>query len=105
MTVTERTPPLLPGGPVGEPRTALLVGDPRRRACPARGLGRVRGLTDPGARLWLRWWPDAEAAARVARRGVSAGRHRMVRVIRDYSMVDRAEAPQYYPPVSTPEVG
>jgi hypothetical protein len=26
-------------------------------------------------------------------------RHRRVRIIRDYGMADRREAPQYYPPV------
>jgi hypothetical protein len=29
-------------------------------------------------------------------------RCRAVRVIRDYGMYDRAEAPQYYPPQETP---
>lgn len=36
-------------------------------------------------------WPVAALAEKV--------RHRRVRVIRDYGMFDRAEAPQYYPPL------
>jgi heme-degrading monooxygenase HmoA len=41
------------------------------------------------------WRYPADAA-----RGVANDiRHRAIRVIRDYGMFDRAEAPQYYPPV------
>jgi len=44
---------------------------------------------------------DAAAAkAYPLKSGVDA-RHRIIRVIRDYGMSDRAEAPQYYPPVPT----
>lgn len=53
-------------------------------------------ITRPGNGLYLRSWPDltsAEAGIRSA-----AGRHRVVRVIRDYGMFARAEAPQYFPP-------
>jgi heme-degrading monooxygenase HmoA len=42
-------------------------------------------------------WPLAELAENV--------RHRRVRVIRDYGMFDRAEAPQYYPPVARDRPG
>jgi heme-degrading monooxygenase HmoA len=54
----------------------------------------------PGKFLLLTSWRDPEAAA-----GWPAGplasnvRHRRIRVIRDYGMFDRTEAPQYYPPV------
>jgi heme-degrading monooxygenase HmoA len=46
-------------------------------------------------------WQD-EAAARAWQPQAPDGttpRHREVRVIRDYGMHDRREAPQYYPPV------
>lgn len=53
-------------------------------------------ITSPGNALYLRSWPDlASAEAGIA--GAS-GRHRVVRVIRDYGMFARAEAPQYFPP-------
>ena len=51
-------------------------------------------------------WRDAEAAAAwqsppgIA--GAGRARHRRVRVIRDYGLADRREAPQYYPDVTRP---
>jgi heme-degrading monooxygenase HmoA len=52
-------------------------------------------ITQPGNGLYLRSWPDLTAAEA----GISeaTGRHRVVRVIRDYGMFARAEAPQYFP--------
>ena len=51
-------------------------------------------LYNPGKRLLLASWRDAAPPP-------PGGplRHRQVRVIRDYGMADRREAPQYYPPV------
>jgi heme-degrading monooxygenase HmoA len=57
-------------------------------------------ITRPGNALYLRSWPDL-ASAETGIRGVS-GRHRLVRVIRDYGMRARAEAPQYFPPANAP---
>jgi heme-degrading monooxygenase HmoA len=52
-------------------------------------------ITRPGNGLYLRSWRDlAGAEAGIA--GI-AGRHRVVRVIRDYGMFSRTEAPQYFP--------
>jgi heme-degrading monooxygenase HmoA len=58
-------------------------------------------LNTPGNFVHLVSWLDALAAAawkpgRVAGEGLT---HRSVRIIRDYGMFDRHEAPQYYPPV------
>jgi heme-degrading monooxygenase HmoA len=54
-----------------------------------------------GEFVLLTSWLDAAAAkACPLKSGVDA-RHRIIRVIRDYGMSDRAEAPQYYPPVPT----
>jgi heme-degrading monooxygenase HmoA len=58
-------------------------------------------ITNPGKLLLLVSWKDAAAAAAwrltiPARREL---RHRQVRIIRDYGMLDRREAPQFYPPV------
>lgn len=57
-------------------------------------------ITNPGKRLLLAAWQDA-AASRWQPKALPAGalRHRRVRIIRDYGMSDRREAPQYYPPV------
>jgi heme-degrading monooxygenase HmoA len=53
-------------------------------------------ITRPGNGLYIRSWPDlASAEAGISGR---PGRHRVVRVIRDYGMFERAEAPQYFPP-------
>ena len=54
-------------------------------------------ITTPGRTLLLQSWPDTEMAN--AALTDTPGRHRVVRVIRDYGMRDRAEAPQYFPPV------
>src|SRR5262245_48316090 len=59
-------------------------------------------IYNPGKLLLLAAWADAGAAGSF-RPGPLAGvgklRHRAIRVIRDYGMFDRREAPQYYPPV------
>nr|WP_294522051.1 antibiotic biosynthesis monooxygenase [uncultured Rhodopila sp.] len=57
-------------------------------------------ITRPGNGLMLCSWAD-QAAAENGIGGV-AGWHRVVRIIRDYGMFARAEAPQYYPPVARP---
>jgi heme-degrading monooxygenase HmoA len=53
-------------------------------------------ITRPGNALFIKSWPDLTSAEA----GISEafGRHRVVRVIRDYGMFARAEAPQYFPP-------
>jgi heme-degrading monooxygenase HmoA len=56
-------------------------------------------ITNPGKQLLLTSWKDA-AAAGMWQPTMPAGRalrHRQVRIIRDYGMVDRREAPQFYP--------
>jgi len=54
----------------------------------------------PGKFLLLQSWRDAQAADSAPASGNGMDRHRRVRVIRDYGMFDRGEAPQYYPPVA-----
>jgi heme-degrading monooxygenase HmoA len=51
-------------------------------------------ITTPGKLLLLASWRDDAAADAFA--PVGANRHRRVRVIRDYGLFDRREAPQYY---------
>ena len=54
-------------------------------------------ITNPGKLLILASWRD-KAAAEAWRPAASQGiRHRLVRVLRDYGMFDRREAPQFYP--------
>jgi len=56
------------------------------------------GITDPGKLLLLIPWGD-RTAGELWRPNITQGvdiRHRSVRIIRDYSMRDRREAPQYY---------
>lgn len=56
-------------------------------------------ILNPGDLLLLLAWRDA-AAAQLGERAVSPGaRLRRVRVVRDYGMFRREEAPQYYPDV------
>jgi heme-degrading monooxygenase HmoA len=58
-------------------------------------------IYNPGKMLLLTSWSTAERAAAWAPGSDPIGlRHRRVRVIRDYGLADRREAPQYYPPVS-----
>jgi heme-degrading monooxygenase HmoA len=58
-------------------------------------------ITSPGKLLLLVSWKDAVAASAWQPRPPSGRelRHRQVRIIRDYGMLDRREAPQFYPPV------
>jgi heme-degrading monooxygenase HmoA len=60
-------------------------------------------IYSPGRILLFALWRDTEAAggwtpAEAA--DCTPLRHRRVRVIRDYGMMDRREAPQFYPPVN-----
>ena len=66
---------------------------------------RFEGITVPGKPPVLAAWrDDAALTAWQARQPQPAAgvRYRAVRVIRDYGMYDRAEAPQYYPPLEAP---
>jgi heme-degrading monooxygenase HmoA len=56
-------------------------------------------LTEEGKRVLLASWSDAESASRFSPAERHGVRHRQVRVIRDYGMRDRREAPQYFPDV------
>jgi heme-degrading monooxygenase HmoA len=58
----------------------------------------------PGKLLLLVSWKDAATAERWNPKAPERARlrHRRVRIIRDYGMSDRREAPQYYPAVASP---
>ena len=53
-----------------------------------------------GKYILLTSWHDAAAAAGWRQPSDPSIRQRSVRIIRDYGMFDRAEAPQYFPPVA-----
>ncbi len=53
-------------------------------------------ILTPGDLLLLLAWRDAASGATGSRGIPSAARHRLVRVVRDYGMFRRNEAPQYY---------
>jgi heme-degrading monooxygenase HmoA len=55
-------------------------------------------IVTPGKMLRLVSWRDGTGADTV--QAPASVRHRRVRVIRDYGLTDRREAPQYYPPVT-----
>jgi heme-degrading monooxygenase HmoA len=58
-------------------------------------------VLNPGEIILLTSWQDGNAAIAFEKANTlqEGGRLRRVRVIRDYSMADRREAPQYYPDV------
>lgn len=58
-------------------------------------------IYSPGKLLLLGSWSSADAAGAWTPRPPRQGelRHRRVRVVRDYGMLERREAPQYYPEV------
>jgi heme-degrading monooxygenase HmoA len=62
-------------------------------------------IQQPGKFVLLTAWRSADAAASWAMPKARNIRHRRVRVIRQYGMFDRGEAPQYYPPLPTEERG
>jgi heme-degrading monooxygenase HmoA len=64
------------------------------------GYDIFESIATPGKLAILASWKDAEAARSWNPKsfdGLERLRHRIVRVIRDYGMFDRREAPQYYP--------
>jgi len=56
-------------------------------------------INQPAKFILLTSWRNAAAAEAAPVPTGGTIRHRHVRVIRDYGMFDRAEAPQYYPPI------
>jgi len=98
VTVTERMLEALPPEPdIG--MLASRLGAPPQGAHPGLvGWDAFESIYRPGKFILLSSWRDAAAAKAWPAEGGGA-RRRSVRVIRDYGMFDRGEAPQYYPPV------
>jgi heme-degrading monooxygenase HmoA len=94
MTLAEQTVGGLPEKPdVGALATRLGLASASRGELADWDV--FRHLQRPDDYLLLSSWRNSEAAATAG----GATRKRTVRVIRDYGMFDRREAPQYYPPV------
>ena len=92
----------------GAAKAALLVEGPQAMldAAPdAAGAplawDRFDSIPNPGKGLRLSLWATPEAALAAAA-APDLCRRRVVRILRDYGMFDRAEAPQYHPPVGPP---
>jgi heme-degrading monooxygenase HmoA len=100
VELIEAAPARLPAKPDAEIIAKELGAPPDKRAQP--GLvdwDAFESINQPGKFILLNSWRDAAAAGPAPPLLRDAVRHRRVRVIRDYGMFDRAEAPQYYPPV------
>jgi heme-degrading monooxygenase HmoA len=90
---------VLPGGTAGPDAVAARLGLTDTTDPEALGWDVFESIVQPGKFILLTSSRDAAAAARTP--DASGGtRHRHVRVVRDYGMFDRAEAPQYYPPAA-----
>jgi heme-degrading monooxygenase HmoA len=83
--------------PLSEPSDGPAVAlDPKTPGL--LGTEWFESIYNPGKSLLLASWRDSEAAAAWNPAPNAETRHRRVRIIRDYGMFDRREAPQYYPP-------
>jgi heme-degrading monooxygenase HmoA len=98
VTITEFSPRPGGTGAPADPAAALGLPEPETPGLVDREL--FESIANPGKLLLLVSWRDAAAADAERPRQAAGGdlRHRRVRVIRDYGMFDRREAPQYYPP-------
>jgi heme-degrading monooxygenase HmoA len=80
---------------------ASHLGIPRVGAHGLLDAEEYESIYNAGKLLLLGSWRDAKSAGAWEPRAPLEGelRHRQVRVVRDYGMFDRREAPQYYPEV------
>lgn len=74
---------------------AALAFDPSRDGVVDHDV--FTSIYNPGKIALLVSWRDAKAAASWRPRASESLRHRTVRIVRDYGMFDRREAPQFYP--------
>jgi heme-degrading monooxygenase HmoA len=95
VTITELSP--MDGKPA-VPDLAAALGLPQGDTSGLLDHDLFESIYNPGKLLLLAAWRDASAADAWSPRTPPRGdlRHRKVRVVRDYGMFDRREAPQYY---------
>jgi heme-degrading monooxygenase HmoA len=79
------------------PDATLGAGPPADAAGALVGWDRFDSISTPGKGLALSFWRAPQAVPGLPE--PAPGRRRVVRIVRDYGMFDRAEAPQYHPPV------
>ncbi|WP_430913633.1 antibiotic biosynthesis monooxygenase family protein [Methylobacterium sp. sgz302541] len=85
------------------PGSGTALSAPDAEAAGLVGHDLFESITAPGKLLLLASWAGAEAADAfrpAAPASASPWRHRSVRVIREYGLHDRREAPQYHPAVA-----
>jgi len=101
ISITELKPPEGDKHKVAAEHLAAKVGlDKRARDLVDPEI--YESIYNPGKLLLLATWRTAEAAGQwtpVATENLGTLRHRRIHVIRDYGMMDRYEAPQFYPEV------
>jgi heme-degrading monooxygenase HmoA len=91
--------------PAGD-ATAAMLQQPDADAAGLLDHELFESITSPGKLLVLGSWRDGSSAANWHPKRSGGGteiRHRHVRVIRDYGMFDRREAPQFYADVPAAE--
>ena len=96
LTISELTPK---HGKTDDPAMGLKQIGLNQNAAGLLDSDLFESITSPGKLVALASWKDAEAASRFTPRAFGNAtdlRHRHIRVIRDYGMFDRHEAPQYY---------
>lgn len=99
-TITEVSPNASRSGPRPDLVLAHLQLDPRGQGLLDHEV--FESIYNPGKLLVLGSWRDKSATKAwkpMPFEGAGEIRHRQVRVIRDYGMFDRREAPQFYPKV------
>jgi heme-degrading monooxygenase HmoA len=99
VTLSELSP--VNGGSIAAGELGDALGLPKTARQGAVSQKCFESIYNPGKLLLLVAWQDAAAAGRWKPGGITGFqlRHRRIRVIRDYGMFDRREAPQYYPAV------
>jgi heme-degrading monooxygenase HmoA len=93
----------VPAGPSKQRDAATVaawLGAPELAAyCGLIAWDTFESITQRGKFVLLTSWHNATEAEALPTQGSGDIRHRLIRVIRDYGMFDRTEAPQYFPPV------
>jgi heme-degrading monooxygenase HmoA len=98
-TITEVSPAA--DGKAASHHLAAVRGLPRTGSVGLLDHEAFESIYNPGKLLLLASWRNANAADRWTPKPVpnTTLRHRAVRLIREYGMADRREAPQSYPPI------
>lgn len=100
LTTMRRPAALREGAPLAEETAAFAVD---RGAAGLVDWDLFEAILTPGDLLLLAAWRDAEAAKAAEAPVPAQARRRQVRIIRDYGLRERREAPQFYPAVGRPE--